>query len=152
MCCSICGTSKLFFSALLPGSTQIANSYLPPQARLRALTVGLWLVFKLGCNIQPGQRQHQRQCQHQQQHQQQRQQRYTHESWSREKNMKKIYIGKTALKTQRNGCKHQKRRWVNLGILFQTSASLLGNSSHSVWLMKMDSHREIMAIKKLFKT
>ncbi|XP_068195433.1 brain-enriched guanylate kinase-associated protein [Antennarius striatus] len=28
---------------------------------------------------------------------------------SREKTMKKIYIGKTALKTQRNGCKHPKR-------------------------------------------
>lgn len=34
----------------------------------------------------------------------------THESCGTEKNMKKIYIGKTALKSQRNGCKHQKRR------------------------------------------
>ncbi|XP_053191120.1 brain-enriched guanylate kinase-associated protein [Scomber japonicus] len=47
--------------------------------------------------------------QQQQQQQQQRQRLYTHESQGREKNMKKIYIGKTALKTQRNGCKHQKR-------------------------------------------
>lgn len=45
-----------------------------------------------------------------QQKQQKWQQLYTHESRGREKNMKKIYIGKTALKTQRNGCKHPKRR------------------------------------------
>ncbi|TMS21123.1 Brain-enriched guanylate kinase-associated protein [Larimichthys crocea] len=44
-----------------------------------------------------------------QQKQQKWQQLYTHESRGREKNMKKIYIGKTALKTQRNGCKHPKR-------------------------------------------
>lgn len=42
----------LFFSALLPGSSMIANSYLPPQARLNALTVGLWLEFRLGFHIQ----------------------------------------------------------------------------------------------------
>lgn len=42
----------LFFSALLPGSPQIANSYLPPQARLSALTAGLWLEFRLGFHVQ----------------------------------------------------------------------------------------------------
>lgn len=42
----------LFFSALLPGSSQIANSYLPPQARLNGLTVGLWLELRLVFHIQ----------------------------------------------------------------------------------------------------
>lgn len=41
-----------FSSALLPGSPQIANSYLPPQARLSALTAGLWLEFRLGFHVQ----------------------------------------------------------------------------------------------------
>lgn len=84
----------LFFSALLPGSSQIANSYLSPQARLSALTVGLWFEFRLGFHVQPTGSSNCR----------------THVSQGREKNMKKIYIGKTALKTQRNGCKHPKRR------------------------------------------
>lgn len=43
----------LFFSALLPGSSQIENSYLSPQARLSALTVRLWFEFRLGFHVQP---------------------------------------------------------------------------------------------------
>lgn len=45
-------SAGLFFSALLPGSSRIANSYLSPQARLNVLTVGLWLEFRLGFHVQ----------------------------------------------------------------------------------------------------
>lgn len=47
----ICATSKLFLSVLLPGSSQIAASYLPPQARLRAFTVGL--RFRVQARLRP---------------------------------------------------------------------------------------------------
>ncbi|RVE57321.1 hypothetical protein OJAV_G00215080 [Oryzias javanicus] len=39
-------------SDALVWSSQIANNYLPPQARLKALTIGLRLEFMHGISIQ----------------------------------------------------------------------------------------------------
>lgn len=68
----ICGTSKLFFSVLLPGSPQIAASYLPPQARLRAFTVGLW--FRVQARLRPSADEHRRQWWRRRRQQQEEQQ------------------------------------------------------------------------------
>lgn len=138
-----------FFSALLPGSTQIANSYLPPQARLRLQTVCLWLVFKLGCNIwRPGisiiiinyssssSRGNN-----------------TWELRHREKYEKDIYW---------QNCPQKPEKWLQTSEtkvrragageeVVETSAPWKIHWIH-FWLMPIDSHQEIMAIKKLFKT
>lgn len=142
--------SCFFFSALLPGSTQIANSYLPPQARLRLQTVCLWLVFKLGCNIwRPGisiiiiinYRSSSSRGNN------------TWELRHREKYEKDIYW---------QNCPQKPEKWLQTSEtkvrragageeVVETSAPWKIHWIH-FWLMPIDSHQEIMAIKKLFKT
>ena len=92
-------TSKLccFPCSFSPGLSQIDSSHQRPQARLRAFSVASWLEFKRGSKQRSP-------------HQVATVAKATAVKHGRGKNMKKIYIGKTALKSQRNGCKHQKRR------------------------------------------
>lgn len=127
-----------FSSALSPGSSQIANSYLPPQARLKALTIGLWLEFKLGFNIQPSSSSS-----------------YTHMRGEAQRKIWKRYIlAKQPSKPREMVANIRKEGKMSqcvgrvFFVLLQTWVSLLVNTLHSFQPVEMDSYWDFTTIKK----